>query len=141
MQEQAHITQEQAYAVVKAIRNKGGVFIGTQDWCDQCGITTDQYDAFLDAGVDRAREMDYLDSHADIPASVTTVGTVKKYAGDGDKTTLTVELAANHVGDIAKIRYLCGEPANIMLIPANLPLPLDYDSEPAENMQQIPGIE
>lgn len=48
MQETAHITRDRAEAVSRAIRNKGGVFIGSADWCESCGITPDEYTAFLD---------------------------------------------------------------------------------------------
>jgi hypothetical protein len=129
MTESNHIDESVARKVSDAIRNKGGVFIGTHDWFEATGITPDEYEAFLDYGVRYAAQLDYKDAHSDIPGAVNTKGVVDKFTGDSKKVTVQISIDPHNYGDVATIQRIIGEPLDLVMYPIQAPLPLDDDGQ------------
>lgn len=123
--EAAHMDESAALKVADAIRNKGGMFIGTTDWYEATGVTADEYHAFFDYAVRYAAQLDYKDANADMPCSLSTKAIVDKFTGDAKKVTLSLTIDPHHYGDVAKVQQLIGEPLDVTLAPVQMPLPLD----------------
>ena len=129
MTEQNHMDASAARKVADAIRNNGGVFLGSRDWMEANGIAEDQYEAFFDYAVHYAAELDYKDSKADVLGSLSTKAIVEKFGGDASKVTVSLVIDPHRYGDIASIKRLIGEPMDIVMYPTQMPIPLDEDGQ------------
>lgn len=127
--ENDHMDESKARQVADAIRDKGGAFIGTRDWFEATGVTQGEYDAFLDYAVMYAAQLDYKDAHSDVPGAVKTKGTVDKFTGDSKRVTVQISIDPHSYGDVAVIQRIISQPADIIVYPVNVPLPLDGDGQ------------
>lgn len=138
MVERPHITEDVARMVADAIRDEGGVLLGTPEWCMDHGFGTEDYEAFLRAGVRQGAEFDFRDANQSLCGTVGTMGVPRKIGVDGDKITLTVAIESSRAGDVARLMTLMRQTCDISLTPANMPLPLDIDPQPAGSVP-LPG--
>lgn len=129
MIEVPHIDESAARKVADAIRNKSGVFIGTRDWFEATGVTSDEYEAFMECAVRFAAQLDYKDAHSDVPGAVSTRGVVEKFTGDARKVTLSVSIDPHNYKDVATVQRIIGEPLDLVMYPVQMPLPIDEDGQ------------
>lgn len=139
MIERPHITEGVARTVADAIRDEGGVLLGTPGWCMDHGFSVDDYEAFLRAGVRQGAEYDFRDANRSLCGTVATMGVPRKIGVDGDRITLTVAIEDSRAGDVARLMTLRKQTCDISLTPANMPLPLDYDGAP-EGALPLPTV-
>lgn len=118
------MSKSDARNMAQIIRNKSGVFIGTPDWCESNGVTRDEFEAFLDYAVRYAGQLDWLDSHEQLPPQLTTKATIDKFSGDHQKTTFQMHLSPSHRADVSTIQRFAGELLIVQLYPEQMPLPI-----------------
>ena len=137
--EKRHMSKQDAQKMARVIREKSGVFIGTPDWCESNKVSRDDFDAFLAYAVRYAGQLDWLDSHEQLPPQLTTKATIDKFSGDHQKTTFTMHLSPSHRGDLSAIQRFAGELLIVQLYPEQMPLLAAGEATNAQVTEETQG--
>lgn len=99
-----------------------GTFSGTEEWADHHGFDLDEYQRFLDFGVQLAKMYEWRSSHESCPPMVEAKAVVTKGTLDKKGAKLTVEVNGR---TLAQVEPFIEEPVFIQFYPEQMPLPMD----------------
>lgn len=99
-----------------------GTFSGTEEWADHHGFDLDEYNRYLDFGVQLAEMYEWRSSHESCPPMVEAKAVVTKGTLDKKGAKLTVEVRGK---TLAQVEPYIEEPVLIQIYPEQMPLPMN----------------